>query len=165
MTPALWKNSLWGEEYYENAITTDDVFSHPDKPIPNSREFAEVILSDINTAHKRSLRKLCFHKRLSVILFTGGGGACVVKGGVSGQGVGVACMVRGACVAKKACMARGCAWWGGACVEEGECAWQGGMWHVWQGRTCMQERRPLKLAVCILLECILVEKCRKISKN
>ena len=48
VTPSLWKNSLWGEEYYENAITTDDVFSHPDKPIPNSREFAEVRLSDIS---------------------------------------------------------------------------------------------------------------------
>ena len=73
-----------------------------------------------------------------------GEGGMLGKEGMHGKGV---CMV------------------GGACVEEGECAWQGGMWHVWQGRTCMQERRPLKLAVCILLECILVEKCRKISKN
>ena len=45
VTPASWKNSLWGEQYYENAITTDDVFSHPDKPIPKSREFAEVQFS------------------------------------------------------------------------------------------------------------------------
>ena len=49
-----------------------------------------------------------------------------------------------------------CAWWE-ACVAGGDmhgmgCPWQGGMC----GGACMQERWPLKRAVHILLECILV---------
>ena len=41
------------------------------------------------------------------------------------------------------------------CVAEGY-AWQGG--GVAEG-SCVQERRPLKWVVCILLECILVHDC------
>ena len=77
---------------------------------------------------------------------------CMAEGSVHGRG--------GACVAGRACMAGGlCAWW--------ECAWG----HAWQGAcmpggmhgrrqalqgACMQERRPLKWVLCLLLECILV---------
>lgn len=42
VNPASWKNSLWGNEYYDNAITSQDVFCHPDKPVRNTREFAKV---------------------------------------------------------------------------------------------------------------------------
>ena len=56
----------------------------------------------IFTAHKRSLRRLCFYKCVSV--HRGGacvvaGGACIVVGGMHGGG--------------------GCAWWQGACVVMG----------------------------------------------
>ena len=64
-------------------------------------------------------------------------------------------------------MAKGvCAWHGGMCSKKACVA--GG--HVWQegevhgrgacvtGSVCMQERQPLKWAVCIKLECILVFK-------
>ena len=70
---------------------------------------------------------------LSVILSTGGGGACVAGGAcVGGRGV----RGRRACVAEGGvCMAGGYAWqwgcaWQGMCVA-GRHAWQGG--HVWQG--------------------------------
>ena len=42
---------------------------------------------------------------------------------------------------------------GGDCAWRGWCAWQGGMCSA---GVCVQERRPPKRAVRILLECILV---------
>ena len=66
------------------------------------------------TARKRSLRRLCFYRCLSFILFTGGG--------VRGRG--------------------GRAWQGGACMAGGAGgrAWQGGhAWRggAWQGGSCV----------------------------
>ena len=74
-----------------------------------------VIIRNIITARKHSLRRLCFYTCLSVILFTDGGGvrgrgwhawqgACMVGGGMCGSG---------GCVAGGVCMAGGHAWWGG----------------------------------------------------
>ena len=65
----------------------------------------------IITARKRSLRRLCFYRCLSFILFTGG--ACVAGGGVRGRG---GCVAGGACMAGGACVAGGCVAGGGMCV-------------------------------------------------
>ena len=71
----------------------------------------------IFTARKRSLRRLCFYRCLSFILFTGG--ACVAGGVCAWQG--------GVCMAGGACMAGGGhAWQGGGRAWQGGCAWQGG---------------------------------------
>ena len=64
-------------------------------------------------------------------------GACVA-GGMHGGHVWLVCMVGGKC--------------GRGDMHGMGCAWQGGMC----GGSCMQERWPLKRAVHILLECILV---------
>ena len=62
-------------------------------------------------------------------------GACVVgvhgEGGMHGGGY----VWQGDMCGSGACVAWGNAWWGG---------------------TCVQERHPLKQAVCVLLECILI---------
>ena len=79
---------------------------------------------EIITARKRSLRRLCFYRYLSV---HGGGG--VLGRGVRGKGV---------CVAGRACMAGGMHG-RGVCMAGGWHAWQGGCvagGHAWQ-RACM----------------------------
>ena len=76
----------------------------------------------------------------------GGGAGSLHGGGMHGQGACVAGGVAGVC------MAEGCTWQGGVCGRGG--AWQGG---AWQEECAWQERRPLQLAVRILLECILVD--------
>ena len=88
------------------------------------------IYEKIFTTRKRCCTKVVFLHR-SVILFTGG--ACVVVGACMGGGKhdGGMCGRGGVCG------------WGGSCMAE----------------SCMQERRPLKQVVRILLECILVWKC------
>ena len=120
----------------------------------------------IFTARKRSLRRLCFYRCLSVH----GGGACVVAPG------GHAWLFRGACVVVLGGMhgcSKGHAWLlqGGMCGCSGGCAWLlpgGHVWllpggacvvalggHVWDTtryRDTINER-----AVRILLECILVQ--------
>ena len=93
------------------------------------------VLDFLITARKRSLRRLCFHTCLSVILLAGGAymvgehswwggmhgrGACKA-GGVHGRG----CMAGGMC-GRGGMHVRGCAC-RGACMAGG---------HVWQG-VCM----------------------------
>ncbi|XP_072044853.1 cyanophycinase-like [Amphiura filiformis] len=39
---ATWKLNLQGREYYNDAITSNDIFCNPDKVIRNNREFAKV---------------------------------------------------------------------------------------------------------------------------
>ena len=111
----------------------------------------------IFTARKRSLRRLCFYRCLSVH-----GGACVAEGSVHGKGG----HMWGVCMGGEACMAGGVGGRGG--MHGGGCAWRG---HVWQGgmhgraggrvwqilRDTVNER-----AVCILLECILVLRKRAV---
>ena len=80
----------------------------------------------IFTAHKRSLRRLCFYTCLSVH----GGGACMA---------GAACMARGGCAWQGACMVRGMCG-GGACMAGwGEECMAGGVagGHAWLRGTCM----------------------------
>ena len=98
------------------------------------------LLSQLFTARKQSLRRLCFYRCLSVHR-----GACMAGGGVRG---------RGACMAGRVCVVGGMHG-RGVCVARG--AWQGGMhatctpWHIL--RDSVNER-----AVRILLECILVHQ-------
>ena len=120
------------------------------------------------TASKRSLRRLCFYRCLSVHRggIRGCRGACVAKvggmhgeGGIRGEGGHV--WWRGVCVAKGACVAKGgmhgkrggmhgkggvCMVKGGMCGEVGVCAWD----MTRYGDTINEP------AVRILLECILV---------
>ena len=42
VTFASWKSNLQGNEYYFDAITSDDVFCDPDKVMRNEREFATI---------------------------------------------------------------------------------------------------------------------------
>ena len=64
----------------------------PRRKSATSRRYLNLFYRDeIITARKRSLRRLCFYRCLSFILFTGGG-ACVAGGGVRGRG---ACMAGG----------------------------------------------------------------------
>ena len=92
------------------------------------------LIFSIFTAHKRSLRRLCFYTCLSFCPHWGGGG------GVCGRGV---------------CMAGGHVWQGGVCG--GGCAWQGGM-HATHAAPRHHEIRSVNTrAVRILLECILVQ--------
>ena len=85
----------------------------------------------IFTVRKRSCGKVMF-SHLSVILFTGGGGACVAGGIMAG----------GTCM-----------------VGSGRFGVAEGMRHEGmhgRGRCAWQERRPLQRTVRILLECLLV---------
>ena len=99
------------------------------------------------TARKRSLRRLCFHPCLSVILFTGGvrgSGGCVwQEGGVHDRG-------RGRCAWQGGMHGSGGHGWQGGVHGRGACAagghaWQGacvvggmhGRGHTWQGGACM----------------------------
>ena len=86
-----------------------------------------------------------------------------MAGSVHGRGVvnGRVCVCdRGACMAggmhgRGVCMAGGHVWQG--------CAWWGhihGRGMHGRGGHVLQERRPLQHTVCILLECILVFKCK-----
>ena len=129
----------------------------------------------IITVRKRSLRRSCFYTCLSVILLhmVQGllQGACAH--GMAWQG-GMHVCGRGVCMG--ACMTgRGCAQGGvhgGGCAWQGACMSGGGMagavcmevGHVWWGGPCMHAPPPhYKIqsvnaqAVCILLECILVD--------
>ena len=92
------------------------------------------------------LRRLCFHRRVSV---HGGGGV------VSGPG---RCLVQGGC------MVGGCLGPGGA--RSWGCLVRGGLvsQHALR-QTPPGERRPLLWTVRILLECILVEIEMRISPN
>ena len=77
---------------------------------------------------------------------------CMAEGSVHGRG--------GACVAGRVCMAGEAVYMVGVCMGhacQGACM-SGGMHgrrQALQG-SCMQERRPLKWVLCLLLECILV---------
>ena len=90
----------------------------------------EGLRQPIVTARKRSLRRLCFYRCLSFILFTGGGRAW--QGGVRGRGGvhgrGGACVAGGGVRGRGGMCGRGGAWQGGACVAGGH-AWRGG--HAW----------------------------------
>ena len=70
------------------------------------------------TAHKRSLRRLCFYRCLSVH----GGGACVVTGGMHGD--------RGHVWLQGACGCRGHAWLWGAWLW-GAWLWGAWLWGAW----------------------------------
>ena len=79
-----------------------------------------------------------------------GGGMCGSGGGMCGDG-GSMCggmHGRGLCMVVESMHGRGCAWQQGTCVA---------------GGACVQERWPLKQAVRILLECILVDQYFKVS--
>ena len=136
--------------------------------------------TSVITARKRSLRRLCFHRCLSVHkggcawLLLGGGGmhgcsrghlgvACVVAlGGMHGCSGGCAWLLWGVCV-----VAQGHAWllWG-ACVVARGCAWFFRGVHGFSGGPCMvisgggmhriRQDTVNERAVRILLECILV---------
>ena len=91
---------------------------------------AIIFVTQVITARKQSLRRLCFYMCLSVILFMGGG-VCMVAGGHVWLLAGMhGC--QGACV-----VAEGCVWlWGGACMVTwgGMCGCQG---YAWLLRACM----------------------------
>ena len=91
----------------------------------------------IITARKRSLRRLCFYRCLSVHsggMHSWGGGRAWLGRGCAWLGRGHAWL--GACVAGQGGMhgwAGGCVWQGrGACVAGGMHGWGGG--HAWLGR-------------------------------
>ena len=135
----------------------------------------------IITARKRSLRRLCFYRCLSVHSGEGAcvvaGGACVVArghawlwgvvhgcwghawlpGGMHGCG-GVCVVGRGHVWLWGACMvAGGHAWLLGACMVMGGHAWLlGGVCGGWGGVHRIQRDTVNEWAVRILLECILV---------
>ena len=105
---------------------------------------------DIFTARKRSLRRLCFYRCVSI---QGGGcvakggawwrGTCVAKGGMHGEGghawQGGHVWWRGACMVKGGVCGEGGFAWQGACMTGG-CVWQGGVHgrgHAWQRGACM----------------------------
>ena len=102
-------------------------------------------LLDIFTARKRSLRRLCFYRCLSVH----GGGACVAGGCAwFGHARWGSSLVRGY-------VWWGCAWqgaWGGMCGRGAGCAWLGGI----GGKVGVHGDTINERAVRILLECILV---------
>ena len=99
---------------------------------------------DVITVRKRSLRRLCFYRGLSVHRGGMRGRGCAWWGGHAWWGV---CEVGGV-HGGGGRVAGGHAWWG--------CAWQGGMCGMhtppWTDTTATVNDR----AVCILLECILV---------
>ena len=92
---------MWANPLYRQKVTISRLNSA--KPILICKLMSAVHTSIIITARKRSLRRLCFHRCMSVHR-----GACMV-GGVHGR--------KGRC--------------GGACMHGGVHAWQGG--HAWQG--------------------------------
>ena len=91
------------------------------------------------TARKPSLGQGNIFRRLCQLFCPTGGGVCVVKWGMRGKG-GWGVHGKGACLAAGV-HARGHAWHGGVHGK---------------GGAYVQERWPLKRAVRILLECILV---------
>ena len=132
----------------------------------------------VNTARKRSLRRLCFYRCLSVHRGgVDGRGVCVAGGmhggeggygvGMCGRGGGMYGRGGGMC-GRGACMTGGHVWWGSCMVGGGV----HGRGHVWQG-ACMHGRGAMhamhtppsqilqdminEWVARILLECILVQ--------
>ena len=129
-----------GEKSGENSRDTGKVQEFLEK------KMRTLAVRTVITARKRSLRRLCFYRCLSVH-----GGACmggVWQGGVHDRGACVAggvhgrgCVVAGMCGRRSVC-GEGCVWWG--------CAWHACPQQILQDTVNEQ-------AVRILLECILVK--------
>ena len=139
------KNSVHGGRYLPergvSALGCAHLTGQRDRhPPPTATAAGNILLECILViARKRSLRKLCFYRCLSV---HGGGGACMVAGGACVVAAGGVCGCWGSCVvagghawlpgaymAKGACMVKGAVCGEGGCMAKGGVHGEGG--HVW----------------------------------